>query len=260
MQCFEAFLERLRVFDTKANLRLTSTFGDGGGAGGRALSGMSEAEIAAAAAAQVLPREGAAEVLQRLLGSDFCSSASGSGGRCEVHVVSANWSDTLIRSALSHHFLPALGSDTTTGTSDGGSGIGDLGVQMPPVFANSLPLSAEAAGSVDGQEEAGVGRTTGEVTWRVASAGDKAAWLHSWDQQQQQQQQPQVEVEVEVEGGCRWVRLAIGDSVGDLALMVEAGLGVLVKESGSFKVAANALGLEVGAHVPTHSLTTPSQR
>ena len=41
------------------------------------------------------------------------------------------------------------------------------------------------------------------------------------------------------------LKVVIGDSPGDLAAMVEAGVGVIVKESSSLKATIEAFGLEV---------------
>ncbi len=94
----------------------------------------------------------------------------------------------------------------------------------PEVTANSL--------TIDDRVDA---VTTGSIDWSVASAGDKAEWLNRW---------PMAAggVSVPISGG---LKVVVGDSIGDLPAMVEAGIGVFVKQSNSLKDAIAAFGLEL---------------
>eukprot|EP01043_Picozoa_sp_COSAG02_P051704 COSAG02_NODE_5476_length_4292_cov_23.188409_3_plen_333_part_00 len=93
----------------------------------------------------------------------------------------------------------------------------------PEVTANSLIIDRVDA------------VTTGAIDWRVASAGDKAEWLRCW---------PSAAggVSAPINGG---LKVVVGDSIGDLPAMVEAGIGVIVKQSNSLKDAIAAFGLEL---------------
>lgn len=91
----------------------------------------------------------------------------------------------------------------------------------PEVTANSLVTAVDAV-------------TTGAISWNVASAGDKAEWLRCWPS-----------VASKVSAPVNGLKVVVGDSIGDLPAMVEAGIGVIVKESNSLKDAIAAFGLEL---------------
>jgi len=184
---FETFVAELAKFDSVCNARLE----------GGPLAGISESALSAAAAEEVVPRPGAAAVLQRLLRGD--------AGTGEVHVLSANWSEYFVRKALRHHFATAAA--------------------LPTVTANRLVSTA--------------GVTTGVIDWRVSTGGDKATWVRRWPSASP------VGGEATTPASAAGLKVVIGDSPGDLAAMVEAGVGVIVKESSSLKATIEAFGLEV---------------
>ena len=127
---FQRWVGELRKFDMRCNAQLEQG----------ALAGIPASALAKAAAEEVLPREGAAVVLQQLMHE----SAAGRTGT--VHVLSANWCDVFIHEALRCHFV-----------SEG---------SLPVVTANRLVM---------GTEEPPL--STGEIAWAIASAGDKSIWL-----------------------------------------------------------------------------------
>jgi phosphoserine phosphatase len=96
-------------------------------------------------------------------------------------------------------------------------------VHSPPeVTANSLITAVDTV-------------TTGAISWHVASAGDKAGWLRRW---------PSAAGRVSASDNSG-LKVVVGDSIGDLPAMVEAGIGVIVKQSNSLKDAIAAFGLEL---------------
>ena len=204
LERFQQYVAELQGFDVMCNARLE----------GGALAGISAEELQRAASEHVAPQPGAAAVLQQLLAECSCPG--------EVRVLSASWSDQFVRAALRHHFA----------------------VSLPEVTANRLVTAAD-------------GVSTGAVEWNVATAGDKAEWVRRWpsmDPERETDRQTETERHRDTETDSAFdaskppvyhsdLKVVVGDSIGDLPAMVEAGIGVIVKQSKSLRDAIAAFGL-----------------
>ena len=214
---FARFVAELRAFDERVNARLEQKH-----EGAAALSGLTAAAIDSAVQTEVTPQDGAPRVLQELL-----LRSEAAEGQPKIVILSASWSDTLISSALRQHFLSPK-------------------VSMPPIVANQLRMSQSRTSTAG---DGAVMKSNGSIEWRIASAGDKATWLANWTATQA------AATDAAEREDCG-VRIVIGDSVGDLPAMTEAGCGIFVRESGSVRATAAAFGLQVRANTIQGSTCT----
>lgn len=106
--------------------------------------------------------------------------------------------------------------------------VGDAAA-LPPVTANSLVAHRDVS--------------TGAVEWTIPSAGNKAEWIRHWVAARRDDRSDADK--------DSYLKVVVGDSVGDLPAMVEAGVGVIVKESSSLMAAIESFGLDV---VPLETL------